>query len=99
MEAFFGSPQYVSLCERVGRLLVEYGNRLNTELPPAMRLSGPKLRMLGPTVTHALKKLEFRGLANPELLEALCAVTKDDPELAGFFHIFTGLKALSGPVA
>jgi hypothetical protein len=96
MDAYYSSPHYQTLCERVGRLLAEYGHRLITDLPPAARSSGSRLRMIGPTVTHALKRLEFRALTDPEVLEAICAVTRDDPELAGFYHIFMGLKELRG---
>jgi hypothetical protein len=94
MDAFYTSAQYQTLCERVGRLTAEFGNRLNTDLPAAIRLSGSKLRMMGPMVSHALKRLEFRALANAELLEALCVITRDDPELAAFYQIFCGLQSL-----
>jgi hypothetical protein len=95
MDAFFNSVHYEARCELVGRLIADFGNRLNTEMPPAIRLSGSKLRLMGPMVTRALKRMEFRSLLSAELLEALCVITKDDADLAGFHHIFTGLKLLS----
>jgi hypothetical protein len=92
--ALLSSPRYQQACDRLGKLVVEYGSGMDTDRPAAFRIGKTKFRYHGSNVAALLKRFELSGLLIPEIVQAFCDITRNETDLRAFHKIFVGLSEL-----
>jgi hypothetical protein len=63
---------------------------MDTNRPAAFMIGKTKFRYHGNNVAALLKRLELAGLLIPEIVQALCDITRNETDLRAFHKIFVG---------
>jgi len=94
MDALLSSLQYQKNCQLIGQLLQQHGRQKDGNAAPSFHHRNPRFGLNADTVVSCLKRLEFRSILEPQLLDALINLTEGYNQLRGFRELFKGLRSL-----